>query len=150
MGNYTLDYKKQPSIVITFRLTGDDLRPEIITQALGVTPSRSWSKGDIRSKTNKGELLYTFGCWSTEPAADKQDRFEEQLNRLLEQLESLPPVLHDFIRTFHAEISVGYSSGEYNFGFNLDRQTIQRLCKLGVALDFDIYAIRDKNESENG
>lgn len=149
MNSYKLDYQKQPATVIAFRLTGDDLQPDIITQALGVTPHRAWAKGDVRSRTMKGNLLFTFGCWSIVPQADRREGFEDQLRRLLDLLETLPPILHEFATQYRAEISVGYSSGERNFGFSIDRETMERLCKLDVSLDFDIYAVAGKNDGED-
>lgn len=148
MNRYKLDYQKRPATVVTFRLTGDDLQPDIITQALGVAPHRAWAKGDVRSKTKNGDLLFTFGCWSLVPQADRHDKFEDQLLHLLDLLETLPPVLHEFVTQYHAEISVGHSSGEYNFGFSIDKEMLERLCKLGISLDFDIYAVGDKNNDK--
>lgn len=149
MNGYKLDYQKQPATVIAFRLTGDDLQPDVITQALGVTPHRAWVRGDVRSKTTKGDLLFTFGCWSIVPQADRREGFEVQLRRLLDLVEALPPILYEFATRYRAEISVGYSSGEHNFGFSIERETMERLCKLGVSLDFDIYAVGGKSDDED-
>jgi hypothetical protein len=145
MVSYTLDYEQQPTTVITFRLTGDSLRPEIITETLGVIPFKAWAKGDVKKRAGN---YYTFGCWSLIPTCSKYDPFETQLNQLLDQLEALPPALHEFVKMFHAEISVGYSSGESNFGFTVDRRAIERLYRLGVVLDFDIYTVHQDDDTE--
>ena len=143
MSSYNLDYDQRSTTTVTFRLTGDDLRPQLITDALGVTPSKAWAKGDIRKRPGN---YYTFGCWSLNASCSKYEPFEVQLNQLLGQLEVLPPTLQEFVKMFDAEISVGFASGESTFGFAIDRQLLERLCKLGVALDFDIYAIQDSED----
>ena len=66
-----------------------------------------------------------------------------QLQRLLDRLDALPPILHEFVRRFDAGISVGYSAGatNRNFGFHVDRRTVERLAVLRLALDLDLYPI---------
>jgi hypothetical protein len=133
----------QSATVVTFRLTGEALRPEVITELLGVTPSKAWSKGDVRMRTSTGTFLYSFGSWSLQAACSKNEPFEIQLNTLLDQLESLPSELYELTKAFNSEISVAFSSSKSTFGFHITYQTIERLNTLGLAIDFDIYTIDD-------
>ena len=145
MSSYNLDYGQRPTTVIAFRLTGDDLRPQLITQALGIASSKAWAKGDVRKRPGN---YYTFGCWALNPSCSKYEPFEVQLNQLLGQLEALPPALKDFVKRFDGEISIGFSSGGDTFGFAIDHRLMERLCQFGVALDFDIYAIHEEDDDK--
>lgn len=143
MSSYRLAYGARPSTLVKFWLNGDDLRPEVITQALGIVPYRCWAKGD--PIVRNGETLphpYPTGRWGLIPAAASPDEdFEVQLGSLLDQLEALPPILPELIATFDGVIVVAYSSDETNLGFHVPSVLMKRLCRLGVALTFDLYVV---------
>lgn len=71
------------------------------------------------------------------------------MERLLTLLESLPPALREFTQRFDGGIIIGYASGESNFGFSLDNAMIERLHKLGLGLDFDIYPYQEDDATDD-
>lgn len=140
MEPYKLDYKERPTTVLEFRLTGDALKPAEITAILGIEPSEIKVKGQHFVHGRLRGLPRT-NSWHLKTPASKYQAFEEQLDILLTKLEGLPSILSKLIVQFDGIIRVGYSSGETNFGFFLEPMVIQRLAKLGLSLDFDLYAV---------
>ncbi|HEX5505249.1 MAG TPA: DUF4279 domain-containing protein [Thermomicrobiales bacterium] len=150
MESYRLDYQERPTTVVKFWLKGDDLQPRAITRTLGVQPADSWAKGETIVRQGKiFPAQRKFGAWCLAPITSKYEPFEAQLSQLLERLESLPPALADWVRRFDGFISVGYSSGEGSFGFCIDHSSMQRLCRLGLEIDFDIYPVRAANSDRD-
>lgn len=151
MSSYRLAYGARPSTLVEFILSGDDLRPDAITQALGIVPHRGWSKGDpIAGNGVTLRIKRPTGVWGLIPAgADPDEDFDVQLGSLLDQLEALPPVLHELIATFHAGIVVAYSSEETNLGFHVPSLIMKRLCRLGVSLIFDLYVVTGSDDSDD-
>jgi hypothetical protein len=150
MCSYRLDYGQKPSTVVRFRLSGDDLQPDVITQALGISPSDAWAKHDpwpsppgFRFRTRPS------GSWSLTPASSTVVRFEEQMSELLDKLERLPAVLGEFVTMYNGGISVGYSSAEENYGFLIDRSTIHRLSKLNLWISFDLYSVNRDADTDD-
>lgn len=143
---YRLAYGQRPTTVIEFWLEGDDLRPDEITAASGVLPFMAWAKGD---SLPSGRARRS-GAWALDPACSRDEDFSTQLQRLLDRLEALPPILHEFVRRFDAGIGVGYSAGatNRNFGFHIDRRTIERLATLRLSLDLDLYPICEGEEDD--
>lgn len=130
---------QRPTTVVKFWLEGDDLRPDEITAALGTAPFRAWAKGDPLPNGRPRRS----GAWALAPGCSRDEDFAAQLQRLLDHLDALPPILHEFVRRFDAGISVGYSAGasNRNFGFHVDRRTVERLAALRLSLDLDLYPI---------
>lgn len=150
MRPYALSYEAEPTTVVTFMLTGDDLSPKDITDALNIAPSEVWTKGQpIRMPSGRSFGQYHTNGWIVNPPCSPSVPFEEQLDRLLQLLEELPAVLHEFVKRFDGSIFVGYSSGLRRFGFDLDHQTNVRLCGLGLSIGFDIYSIQDTHVKDN-
>jgi hypothetical protein len=149
---YSLDYTVRPTAVVRFSLSGEDLDPDKITVALGVEPHEGWKKGEkvatLKESGFKPRSSRMFGRWSLVPNCSKYDNFETQINNLLDMLMILPPVINDLIEQYAGEIKIGYSSGESNFGFHLDRDLLRRLSRLGVSLDFDIYSIHEHDDTD--
>jgi len=141
--DYRLTYERRPSTVISLVISDENLEPDIITQALGVEPDESWSKGDPILPDAPPERMRTheFGRWALDVPCSPYDNFEEQLDKLITRLEALSPILKEYIVAFDGGIRVGYSSGEVSIGFYLSSQIIQRMAALGLSIDFDIYPI---------
>jgi hypothetical protein len=152
MESYKLDYESRPSLIVRFSLTDDNLQPDLLTETLGVLPEKAWSKGDAwKSSDNsrfKPRSTRPTGRWSLIPSCSKYDDLETQLGSLLSILEALPSQLHEYIKLYNGEISIAYSTGENNFGFHFTPSILERLQKLGVAIDFDIYPIYEDESSE--
>jgi hypothetical protein len=138
---YRLRQDSRPTTVIHFTLEGVDLQPDEITQALGIEPTSAWTRGDARSGSHgKARGQRTGGLWSLAAPCSPYDTLDIQLDTLLDQLETLPPALYDLVQQFAASITIGYRTPTDMVGIHIDPSTLERLHRLRVALDFDIYA----------
>ncbi len=149
MESYKLDYESRPNLVVRFSLTGDNLQPEIITRTLGVLPEKAWAKGDAWARPDNSSFnprsTRPTGRWSLIPSCSKYDDLETQLGSLLSILEALPSQLYEYVKTYNGEISIACSTGENNFGFHFGPNILERLQKIGVAVDLDIYPIHESD-----
>jgi hypothetical protein len=144
-------HERNPTTVISFMLSDDNLDPDIITANLGVKPDKSWRRGDkpyLNGFTQNEMPRHTFGRWLLNPHCSPYEDFEEQLDKLIKRLEVLPPILKEYIEAFDGGFVVGYSSGEVSIGFNLSPQIIQRMAALGLSIVFDIYPIEPEGGRE--
>lgn len=142
---YELDYTSEPAITVKFIMCGDDLQPDVITELLNLTPSKSWTKGeDIPKEPGTGltpKVTYPFGQWMLYAPCSRRDDFVTQLEALLRLLEQSTQQLQQLTYKYDAGISVAYSSGEDNMGIHLDKMTLIRMVKLGLSFDVIVYPL---------
>jgi hypothetical protein len=135
--NYHLYSTDEQDTLVRFKLTGADLDPALVTAALGIAPSESWKKGDLK-RGSRTLPPYTFGMWQRNAPCSPSDPFDDQLPRLLDQLEALLPQLHT-VAQFNAALSIASSFGPYQIGFYLNTPTVARLAALNLSIDIDLY-----------
>ena len=150
---YRLECTRQPTAIVYLSLTGENLVPEEISDALGVLPDKAWKKGDVKKPRRPIDKdihlpIYTFGKWALNAPCSQHDEAEYQIEQLLTRLEELPETLKTYIEAFDSAIVVGYSSAEVSIGFYLPVSTLRRLSNLGLAIVFDIYPV-SRNASDD-
>jgi Domain of unknown function (DUF4279) len=119
------------------RIFGDDLQPEEIETALGLKATRSHIKGQPRSPRYKGVWHETYWCLDS-PLADERN-MTDHLNWLLDSLEPRGDVIKALSGKYRIDFFCGFSSGNGQGGFTLDRLTLRRIADLGVQLVLDLY-----------
>jgi hypothetical protein len=129
-----------------FRLAGDRLDPDAITQATGLTPQVSHRKGEPRPPSRVGKQLppWRSGIWildSEDGLPQTGNHLEDHLTWLLDQLEPKARTIHrlSVAQGLNSDFWCGYFMGQANSGFGLSAKTIARIVALGADLTFDIY-----------
>jgi hypothetical protein len=105
---------------------------------LDLTPSEGWSKGDLRAN---GKTTHTFSRISFLPNPEP-DTFKNKLNHLLDYLETDKDGVKRLIDNSDAYISVAADIHDANgmiHGHCIDSESIQRMAKFNLSLDFDLY-----------
>lgn len=123
---------------IMLRFFGDTLEPESITALLGVQPTESCRKGNLRS-SGKPSAWHT-GYWLLD-CERTTDTADNQIKLLLET--DLPQELaiwHSLSANFIAEMKVHFSLARWARGTILSATTLQLLSDRGLRLHLDIYA----------
>lgn len=122
-------------------MAADNLPLADITQALGVNPTESWSKGDPglynRSRPDSGWCLYS-------PLPQTNTNLREHIETLLpllEQRAAVVKVLSEKYKTFL--VCVGYYNETASPGLSLSREVIASMASLGLVLDADLYFERN-------
>jgi len=138
MQAYRLDYSGHPATLVKFVLRGDTLQPAAISDDLGVSPDRAWAKGERLHETS----VRLTETWTLNSGGSRDQNFAAQLSLLLDRLESLPTARSKFIATYTGAIEVAHAADYAQLGgFHIDQATMRRLCRLGVAIDFDLYPV---------
>jgi hypothetical protein len=132
-----------PNCAETFaalRLYGDDLDPQLVTQALGLSPSESAVKGlEIVSSSGKKRVAPT-GRWILESEGQVESTILEQhIEWLLLQLEITKIIPTDIRGVTSADILCYWESATGHGGPQFSPELLGRIAKLRLSLSLDIY-----------
>ncbi|MEM7482944.1 MAG: DUF4279 domain-containing protein [Acidobacteriota bacterium] len=130
-------------IKVSFRIMGHDIEPREISHLLGLEPTMSHKRGDVRiGRTAERYSAYSEGLWSWCPDTAKTAPLADHLRALIDALEAKEEALRQLrgmgLRT---DVFIGVFGSDGNFGFALNSEVLERLGQLRVALDFDIYDV---------
>jgi hypothetical protein len=117
--------------------------PHIITEIIGMEPTGAWVKGDWY-ESGLSNPRRTHSRWFLESGLDYTAAVGPQLDALLTKLESRQPQIALVQARFPAYIGIAQYFDELNPGFVLPRETLGRLAKLDLAVDFDQYYLGDE------
>jgi len=136
---YNHDYATCVDTYATLCIYHDDLNPDAITKALGLEPSSSHRRGDVRNP--KRPIPHRTGAWllSTEGAVTSRDvRFH--IDWLLERLQSKQTALSR-LKTdgYQLVISCYWLSARGHGGPMIDPEAMRSIGELGLQLSFDVY-----------
>jgi hypothetical protein len=103
---------------------------------LGTTPSWSWRKGDLRPRTHHERK---FSRWSLVSRLEHSHSLEEHIKDVLDQFDQNPNGFAKVSEEYGGIMQlVGYFHEIYP-GFHFEPNTLIRLAKYSVAVDFDFY-----------
>lgn len=131
--------------VATLAVYGKDLEPDDVTKILGIKPTRSFRRGHKRGPNSRS---IPHGAWFLEIRGDAPEGPDAQLRNLLMRLPDSEDIWRELRSRYKVQIRFGIFMCDWNKGFNLAPDLIIRLAKMGIELDFDIYANGD--EEDNG
>lgn len=119
---------------VQFGLTGDRLDPSEVTRVTGLSPSRSWRKGDLYESKVGGIRPRHSGLWVIETEGT---RVEQCALALLEVVEPHAEALRRLARAAGAEMSVGiwWDPDGGQGGFTVSSSVLRRLSDLGEQVD---------------
>lgn len=98
----------------------------------------SWNKGDL---IKNGRATYKFSALKILPNTEP-DEFEDKLSKLLSYLETDIKGITELVEKAKGYIQVAMDIHNGNGmigGPNISRESITRMAKLGLAIDFDLY-----------
>jgi hypothetical protein len=130
----------------SFRLIGERLDPEVVTQEIGLTPSRVHRKDEARPRRPGRPPLAPWrgGIWILESTdADEADErsIEDHVTHLLDRLEPRAEAIRRLCaaQDLRADFYCGYFMHQSNSGFAFGAATLARIATLDATLGFDIY-----------
>ena len=126
-------------IFATFILRGKGLDPHDVTSSLGISPSRSFKRGDWRTETDK----WTINHWSlTSQNVIQSGNLSVHLEWLLDQLEPVNSKLIEILERngINSEISCFWIFPTEHEEFELSSELMKKIASLDVKLSFDIYS----------
>ncbi len=131
------------SILSSITLTGEDLDPEQVTDALGITPTKTWRIGDPIQNTL---LKRKHSGWSVATPRQVSLDLAKQVRDLLRELEPKFPAIAALRERLGFAVEV--SCAIYIYGdtpsMHLDREILSMVERLGAEIDFDLYVYIDE------
>jgi hypothetical protein len=150
-GYYVLGGEEPDEKRAAFRLMGDRLDPDTVTETLGLTPAAAHRKGDPNGRF----APYKSGQWtlrSADAGETSKNSMEGHLMKLLDQLEPRAAILRRLSQAqgLEADFYCGYFMHQSNSGFRLAAATLERIAALDASLGFDIYGppLDDEDRTE--
>jgi hypothetical protein len=126
--------------VVTLRISGDALVPDEVTAQMGVAPTTSHRKGDVRRLSSGRDVVRRTGIWRLEVG----DREPENLNAQVAELLALLPqdlgIWRTLSQAFEIDLFCGLFMEESNEGLSLSSETLAALGLRGIEVGLDIYA----------
>jgi hypothetical protein len=119
---------------VTLRITGENFEPDVATSSLGISPTRSWRKGDPARQ--KGSFK-SRGGWLLEGAQlrDPDKAIAELLKRLPADSETWTSLSHDC----DVHVMVAFQLRQMTGYFDLDAGTMSSLADRNCGLDASFY-----------
>jgi len=119
-------------------LRGKDLNPQKVIESIGITPSRSFKRGDIR----KGNKRWPHGYWELESTGIiTSSNLSVHLEWLAEQIEPSKIALTNLLKreSIDAEISCFWILVTSHESLNLNSELLGMIASMGLRMSFDIY-----------
>ena len=133
-----LNDEKPPRVYATFMLRGKELDPQLVSELLGMTPTRSFKRGDQRTEEKK----WPHGFWGLTSderiqSTDLALHIEWVINQLEPVRQKLVEIMSD--KQIDAEISCLWMLSTSHDGLSVSAVLLERIASLGLKLNLDIY-----------
>lgn len=120
----------------------DDITHSEITQLIGLQPSKIYTKA---KKTTIGLALAKENGWIITTALTKYSSFDDQMNSLLDIIESKIDVFKPLCEKYYCEFScavfIRYGNGESIPWVHLGSRYNKLIKELKIEFDIDIYCL---------
>ena len=113
-----------------------DFDPQEITDRVGLTPSRSWRKGDIHPKR---QYERKFSHWELRSTLDQNHSLEEHLSDVLSQLERSPEAIIAVSQQLQGWMQLVGFFHEGFPGIHFEPDHVTGMAKFKLSVDFDLY-----------
>ncbi|MBK9925710.1 MAG: DUF4279 domain-containing protein [Anaerolineales bacterium] len=130
-------------LYVSFTITGKDLNSDDLTARLGVKPTLSFKRGDVKANTDEQQQLWQHGCWSIDSdnkgfsSNNPQPHFEWLLGVLTPVEEELKEILAN--KNVDARVSCFWIMPDGRISMEIEPELLLRLAKLNVKIWFDIH-----------
>lgn len=125
---------------VSLRLSGDDLDPEQVSEALRCQPSRSAVKGGSWPTPNGGSRIAATGRWNRQVERRVPGDLDGQIAELLAGMTPDLAVWRHITDAYRADVFCGLFVEEGNQGISLGPDVLLSLGQRNLLLDLDIYA----------
>jgi len=125
---------------VTLVITGENITPDEVTTAIGLTPYKTWKKGGVRRFESEREFVYPWSGWKL-LMDDKvaNQAFEEQLAYWCTILLPKKDVIDQVTMAGMNIYLECYLSFGGQVTATLDRALLEKLTNIGVNLSFNIF-----------
>lgn len=121
---------------VTLALYGESLRPDEVSTLLGVQPTYTHQRGDLRKHTG---TPHPQGAWVLTVEAMAPIGPDDLLAGLLRRLPVDRELWRNLRTTYEVKAVVAVFQRTWNRGFGLRAETIASLDVAGIPIEFDLY-----------
>ena len=124
---------------VTLRISGDDLKPDVVTTKLGCFPSKSQTRGEVISTPAGKKRTATFGMWRLHAEVQKPGDLDVQVSEVLERLTNDLDVWSELSKKYKIDLFCGIFMNEEMEGISVNPDSLLKLGERNILLDLDIY-----------
>jgi hypothetical protein len=123
----------------SLRFFGEDLDPEVISDALGRKPE-AYEIAGVPIQTSSGATrIPKRGSWRCRAARCQPGNLDSQIDELLSGTTQDLMIWRELTSRYTADFFCGLFLKEENEGLPISAETIRKLAERGLKLDLDIY-----------
>lgn len=127
------------SVLVEFKIIGDEFEPEIINKVLQISPDKYWKKGEqIKNKNS----IRNFSCWSIktgyEESIDINNQLVKIINKIKDKKNELVELKNQNKFYYKIQVVIKIENNEKP-AIYLNRDIIGFLNDIKAELDFDLY-----------
>jgi hypothetical protein len=136
-------------VVLSFVIADfDDISHDKITEKIGITPIRIYIKGERKNPAFSG--IAKRNRWIMGSGLDKYTSFEDQMNAMLDIIESKIDLFRPFCEKYYCEFScaifIRYDNEESTPSVHLDARYNRLIKELNIEFDVDLYCLPNKED----
>ena len=128
----------------------EDITHDEITQKLGINPKTIYVKGTKKYCDSSVSTLVKRNRWIMGSHLDPYSTFEDQMNAMLDIIESKIDLFRPFCKKYHCEFScaifVRYDNEESTPWVHLDSRYNRLIRELNIEFDVDLYCLPNKED----
>lgn len=122
-----------------FRIMGDELRPQEVTEALGLEPSETWCRGDPIRGTSRHRTYASWGLYfAPEETLDIQPLLEKIESTFLPKTEAIRRLRSRFDIEISVDLVIVIEDAAPP-GACFEPRFLKLLSDIGARLDLDMY-----------
>ena len=139
-------------VEVSFRIFGEDLDPNAVTEVLGMTPDSAIKRGEEHDLKAGSKVIHSRparqGGWIIKSKLPPDVHVEEHLRVMLALLEPKAAAIQDLRGAGNsADFFCGLFLQDYNDGVELPPEMLADIAALGATLGLDIYDASHPQES---
>ena len=130
----------EPEVRVAFTLTGLGIDPDVITEGIGLRPTKTWRLGEKNQNT---KVRRKYDGWSIVMKRHRSADLGQEIRRLLEPILPHANAIRKTCEEYDLEAEVGcavYVSDETPAMY-LDSDIIKLLADLNAEFDIDLYIL---------
>lgn len=135
----------ETQVMIYFNLYGDKFPLEVVSEQLKVSPTKSFSKGDIISKANESDSesrTRSYTSWELGTGYQESLDVGEMMEQVIVQIKDKSAIINELKREFGLEcrftIVIKMNDG-HTPAFHLDISVIDFANRIKADFDIDLY-----------
>ncbi|ULO08552.1 DUF4279 domain-containing protein [Paenibacillus sp. 19GGS1-52] len=128
------------NVKVEFSIFGDGFDPNIITDTLLITPTRTWLKGDYIRR----DLFRKETCWELATEYEESFDINDQIDKLKNLIQNRKDEVVKLVRQNNLEckleVVINIENNEKPAMY-LNKETIKFVHDIGAEIDFDLYIL---------